>query len=337
MSRSRRTLTALATLVIAGAGLAACTPSAPASAPSPSATIAAAGPSTYPLTIDNCGTEVTFASAPERVLAIKSTSIEMMLALGVEDRIVGTAFSDGPVAAEWADAAADLPVISEKVPGQEATLDLEPDLIFAGWESNLSAEGAGDRETLASLGVNTYVAPAACQGEGYQPNPLTFDDVFAEIGQAGTIFDVQDRAAELIADQRARLDAVTPDDREPTALWYSSGSDTPFVGAGTGAPEMIMSAVGLQNIAAEISEPWSSLSWEAVVDANPDVIVLVDSAWGSTEKKIGVLESNPATAALPAVAEGRYLVVPFPAGEAGVRNVEAVESLAAQLAELDLP
>ncbi|WP_235201305.1 hypothetical protein [Microbacterium sp. CH12i] len=144
--------------------------------------------SAYPLTLDNCGTRVTFDSAPERVLAIKSTSIEMMLALGLEDRMIGTAFSDGSLAEAWASRGAEIPVISDKVPGQEATLDLEPDLVYAGWESNVTADGAGDRATLASLGVNTLVSPAACQEPGYQPDPLTFDDVFAEIEQVGAIF-----------------------------------------------------------------------------------------------------------------------------------------------------
>ncbi|WP_235201297.1 ABC transporter substrate-binding protein [Microbacterium sp. CH12i] len=104
-----------------------------------------------------------------------------------------------------------------------------------------------------------------------------------------------------------------------------------------GAPQMMMDAAGLTNIAADVDETWSSLSWEVIVDANPDVIVLVDSAWSSAEKKIGMLEANPATAQLPAVLNGRYLIVPFPAGEAGVRNVEAVESLLTQLEAIDLP
>ena len=290
----------------------------------------------YPVTVDNCGTEVTFNSAPERVLAIKSSSIEMMLALGLKNRMIGTAFPDGEYAEEWAARGSDIPLISEKVPGQEATLNLEPDLVYAGWESNVTADGAGDRETLAALGVNTFVSPSACQEPGYQPDPLTFDDVFAEIEQVGAIFDAQDAAADLVDDMQDRLDAVTPDDRGLTALWFSSGSDTPFIGAGIGAPQMMMDAAGLTNIAEDVAETWSSLSWEVVVDANPDVIVLIDSAWGSTEKKIGVLEANPATANLPAVVNSRYLVVPVPAGEAGVRNVEAVESLLAQLEEISL-
>lgn len=328
-----RALTASAVLFVV-LGVSGCAAGSPSTASENDA-----GPvdgSAYPLTVDNCGTEVTFEEAPERVLAIKSTSIEMMLALGLEDRLIGTAFSDGPLAEGWAAAADGIPVVSEKVPGQEATLALEPDLVYAGWESNVTADGAGDREILATLGINTYVSPSACQEPDYQPNSLGFDDVFADVEEMGNIFDVPEQAAALVHDMQDRLDAVTPDDRGLSALWFSSGSDTPFVGAGIGAPQMMMDAAGLTNIAGDVDETWSSLSWEAVVDANPDVIVLIDSAWGSTEKKIGVLESNPATAALPAVQNGRYLVLPFPTAEAGVRNVEAVELLVSQLEDIDL-
>src|SRR5690606_31905807 len=104
----------------------------------------------------------------------------------------------------------------------EATLDLEPDLVYAGWESNVTAEGAGDRSALAALGVNTYVSPAACQEPGYQPKALTFDDVFAEIEEVGAVFDASDAAQDLIDEQRARVDALTPDDRGLSALWFSS-------------------------------------------------------------------------------------------------------------------
>jgi iron complex transport system substrate-binding protein len=294
----------------------------------------AASSADHPLTIDNCGTEVTIETAPERVVTIKSSTLELLLALGLEDRIVGTAFSDGPVPDEYADAASDLEVLSDKVPSQEVTLAAEPDLVFAGWESNLTAEGAGDRATLEKLGVASYVAPAACKGAGYMPNPLTFDEVFREFEEAGAIFGVPDAAADLVAEQRAELDAIEPSNAGLTALWYSSGDDTPYVGAGIGAPQMIMDAAGLENVAADVEDTWTSMGWEAIVAANPDVIVLVDAAWNTAEQKIAHLESNPATAALPAVQEGRYLVVDFPATEAGVRNVGAVASLVDQLGAL---
>jgi iron complex transport system substrate-binding protein len=85
---------------------------------------------------------------------------------------------------------------------------------------------------------------------------------------------------------------------------------------------------------ASVDEGWISSSWEAVVDANPDVIVLVDATWNSAEQKKKLLVENPITSKLDAVINQRYLIVPFPAAEAGVRNVGATADMAAQLAGL---
>jgi iron complex transport system substrate-binding protein len=328
--RSVLPLLAAASLVLAGCG----GPAPAGSVPGGSAAAGSAPASGFPFTVDNCGTKVTFTAPPERAVTIKSTSTELLLALGLGDRIVGTAFADGRVPEQWQQ---DIPVISEQLPAQEPVLALEPDFVFAGWESNFSADGAGEREALGKLGINTYVSPAACQQPGYRPAPLTFENIFASIREIGRIFDADAAAAQLVNEQREQLDAIEPHGKELSALWYSSGSDTPFIGGGSGAPQLVMEAAGLRNVAADVDQAWSPLSWEVVAERNPDVIVLVDSSWGSTEKKIGVLEAHPVISQLDAVKEGRYLVVPFAASEAGVRSVETVQSLVDQLAELDQP
>ena len=328
--RSVLPLLAAASLVLAGCG----GPAPAGSVPGGSAAAGSAPASGFPFTVDNCGTKVTFTAPPERAVTIKSTSTELLLALGLGDRIVGTAFADGRVPEQWQQ---DIPVISEQLPAQEPVLALEPDFVFAGWESNFSADGAGEREALGKLGINTYVSPAACQQPGYRPAPLTFENIFASIREIGRIFDADAAAAQLVNEQREQLDAIEPHGKELSALWYSSGSDTPFIGGGSGAPQLVMEAAGLRNVAADVDQAWSPLSWEVVAERNPDVIVLVDSSWGSTEKKIGVLEAHPVISQLDAAKEGRYLVVPFAASEAGVRSVETVQSLVDQLAELDQP
>ncbi|MCK6210638.1 putative F420-0 ABC transporter substrate-binding protein [Georgenia sp. EYE_87] len=303
----------------------------------PSSSAASASPAgAFPLAVSSCGVDATLEEPPERIVTIKSSATEMVLALGAGDRLVGTAFADGDVPAELAPAAADVPVLAEKNPAQEAVLELEPDLVYAGWESNLSADGAGERQTYQDLGVATYVSPSACKGAEHRPERLTFDLVLEEITEVGRMLGEDEAAAELVAAQRAELDAVVPSGAGLTALWYSSGEDVPYVGAGIGAPQMIMDAVGLENVAAGVQDTWTSLGWEAVAEANPDVVVLVDAAWNTAEHKKEALERNPVTATLPAVQEERYLVVPFPATEAGMRNVPAVTDLAAQLAELEV-
>ncbi|MCK8475714.1 putative F420-0 ABC transporter substrate-binding protein [Microbacterium aurugineum] len=297
----------------------------------PAAPAAAADPK--PLVLDNCGTEVSAEAAPRRILTIKSSTLELALALGAGDRIIGSAFSDGPLPDDLAASAEGIDVVSDKVPSKEAVLELEPDLVFAGWESNFSVDGAGERADLHKLGITTYVAPAACKAPGYMPDPLTFDAVFDGFAEAGELLGEQDAASALIAEQRAALDEIAPDDRGLTALWYSSGTDQPFVGAGIGAPQMIMSAAGLDNVFADVHDTWTSSSWELIAEADPDVIVLVDAAWNTAESKIALLTSNPVTSELDAVQNQRFVIVDFPATEAGIRNVDAVESIVTQLGE----
>lgn len=309
--------------------LTACWSSVADDGPSEGSSPAVAG---FPVTVSSCGTQTTLDAPPERIVTIKSSATELVLALGAGDRVVGTAFSDGPLP----DGVTAPPVLAERNPSRESVLDLAPDLVYAGWESNLSDEGAGERSGYEELGISTFVSPSACQDPAHQPDPLTFDDVFAEIEEVGRVLGTVDAADALVAEQRAALAAVTPTGEGRSAVWYSSGSDTPFVGAGIGAPQMIMAAAGLTNIAADVADTWTSLSWEAVADRSPDVIVLVDSAWNTAENKIEVLESNPVTAALPAVQEQRYLTVPFAATEAGVRNVAAVADLTRQVTDLGL-
>jgi proposed F420-0 ABC transporter, periplasmic F420-0 binding protein len=313
---------ALVPAVLLLAGCAA--PAAPASTPD----------APEPLTLSNCGFEVSFDAPPERVVTIKSTSTELLLALGLGDRIVGTAFQDGPVPDEWAADAAGLPVLAERMPSQEVVYDAEPDLVFSGWESAFSAEGAGERDDLAALGVATYVQPAACQSSG-QPQKLDFEELFREVEEVARIFDVD--ATALLDAQRAELEAIDPLDGGLTALWWSSGTDTPYVGAGIGAPQLVLETAGLANIAGDVDATWSPFNWESVLDADPDVLVLVDATWNSAQKKIDYLTSNPATATLSAVVHERFVILPFPATEAGVRTVSAVTSLVEQVRGLDLP
>ena len=329
MTRSIRSRSAaLAAVVIGALLLAGC--SAASAEPAAPSSSAAAG---KPVVIQNCDTKVTFATAPQRVVSIKSTSTEILLALGLGDRIVGTAYQDGPVPAKWKTQAEGLHKISDFMPSEEALLALEPDLVYSGWESAFSADQAGTRSELAGLGVGSYVQPAACRTTG-APAKLTFSDIFGELRQVAAIFRVS--ATKLVAQQKAELATVTKNTKGLTALWYSSGTDTPYVGAGTGAPELVMETAGLKNVAGDVKETWASLGWESIVADDPDVIILIDASWNTAASKIQSLETNPATENLKAVKNHRFITLPFPASEAGVRTVDAAVSVQKQLKALGL-
>ncbi|WP_413316531.1 ABC transporter substrate-binding protein [Agrococcus sp. 1P02AA] len=315
-----RRLAALA-VTLGALALAGCAPSGVQPVGEPSGQ-PSAGAAVVPVGIDDCGIEVPPLAEPaERIVAIKSTAAELVVALGLGDALVSTAFLDGPL--EGADA----PTI-EGMPSREAVLDLDPDAVVAGWESAFAPEAVGDRAQLHALGVQTWVSPAACWSTDVPP--LTWDALLTELRDAGAALGVPEAGAALADEQRAALEAIEPVSDEgagaaPTALWYSSGEDAPYVGAGSGAPQLVLDAAGLTNVAAEVDETWTTMSWEALASSDPDVIVLVDAPWHTAASKIDRLRANPATAQLEAVQAERFVTIPFPMAEAGVGSVEAVQ------------
>mgnify|MGYP003783488971 CR=1 FL=1 len=79
-----------------------------------------AEPTQYPLTIRNCGVDVTFAKAPQRAVAIGQSSTEILLSLGLADRIVGTAVWFGPVLQQYEAVNAKIPRLADNDPSSYA-------------------------------------------------------------------------------------------------------------------------------------------------------------------------------------------------------------------------
>ncbi len=188
----------------------------------------AMGPTTYPLTIDNCGTEVTFEHAPEKVLIMNGTSVaevESFIALGIEDHILansqmyGVSDIDGMLEQIMAIPNGGLTLNDSYDVPKEQVLALQPDLVVSTWSGGFSSEmGFATRAELAEAGINSFVTPVNCAYGMSDPRPedvtkneeQTYEASFELLEQLGLIFDVQDKAAEVIADARATIDAIEP-------------------------------------------------------------------------------------------------------------------------------
>ena len=119
--------------------------------------------------------------------------------------------------------------------------------------------------------------------------------------RSASIFDV-DAAAELIATQQAALDAIEPDDRGPHRALVLLGRRHPVRRAPASARRSsCIDAAGSTNIAADVEDTWTSLGWEAIVDADPDVIVLIDADWNTAAEQDRPARVEPRDGALPAV------------------------------------
>jgi iron complex transport system substrate-binding protein len=305
---------------------------------------AAASPSggDFPATVESCGRDTTVDAAPERAVTMNQGATEVMLALGLEDRMVGTAYLDDAVAAPWADAYASVPVLSKEYPDTETLLEAEPDFVYGSYASAFDGDAAGPPDDLADLGIASYLSPFSC-GEGNESasvgaDGVTFDDVWGELRAVGTLFGVGDEAERLIADQRAALedDAVRSAGDGLLVFWFDSGDATPYAGAGDGAPQLLIDAVGATNVFAAEPGNWFDASWEPVLEADPDVIVLAEASWSTAQEEIDYLANDPALRDLTAVREKRFVALPFSETTPGVRNADAAVSLAEQITALGL-
>ncbi|MGK5674661.1 ABC transporter substrate-binding protein [Micromonospora sp. URMC 106] len=288
------------------------------------------------VTLTNCGTPLGVVGPPRRAVTLNQPATEIMLALGLADRLAGTAYLDDAILPEHAAAYASVPVLSEEYPGKETLLEAAPDFVYASFHSAFGDEGVGDRAALAALGIGTYLSPAGCPGQ-HRPGRLTVEDVFAEIRDIAAVFGVPERAEKLVADHRARIAAAAASlggARDVSLLWWDARTDAPSVGACCGGPNMIMSAVGVGNAFGDLTGAWADTSWESVIARNPDAIVLVDATWDPAAAKKAFLARHATLRDLPAVAGQRFVVVPFSSTTAGVRAVLGIEALAAGVARL---
>lgn len=290
-----------------------------------------------PLTIQSCGIEYTFEKAPARAITLNQQATEVMLALGLEGAMVGTAYMDDEIPAQWKNAYDTVPVLAEKYPAAEVVLANEPDFLFAGFGSAFSEDNLGSAQKWHDLEIGTYLVDASC-GEAHPKNvPLTIEPILKDIEVIGQVFSVEDRAEKLISETKARIDAVqaNPAGAARSAFIFDSGDETPYSIGCCGGPALLAKTAGLNSISDDVEGTWIDLAWERVVEADPDIILLIEADWSTAAQKRAYMENDPVLSELTAVKEGRFVTVPFSETLLGMRFADGVENLNAQLAELE--
>ncbi len=284
----------------------------------------------YPVTVDNCGVEVTLDRPPTRAVGYFQQSAELMLALGLQDSVVATVYPDNPPLPRYAQAYQAIPELSAKDASFEQIVALAPDFVYGGYSSAFDESAGRSRAAFDNAGITSYLNPEYCATA-----PIVMDDVYTEVHTVATLFGVPERADDLVTDMRAsvavatdRVGAVTP----LRAFVYDSGEDTAFTAGGQGIGNQIMKLAGAQNIFGDVPETFADVSWEQVVERAPEVIVIYDYfGTPSVAEKKAFLRSRPELAAVPAIRDDRFAVLTLQDAVLGVRAPYAVESLGAQI------
>lgn len=285
----------------------------------------------FPVTVKSCNRDVTFDAPPARAIANDVNLIEMMLALGLRDRMVGYTGVSGwkTLDPELREGIAELPELSAKYPSREVLAGAEPDFFFAGWNYGMTVGGEVTPETLEPLGIKTYELTESCIFVGPKAKS-SMDDMYNDLLNLGLIFGVEDRAKALVDGYKAKLAEITAkvDRSNPLRVFvYDSGEETPFTAGAYAIPTALIEAAGGRNIMDDLDKSWATVAWEPVVERNPEVIVIVNYGDVTAEQKIAFLEANPAFANVDAVKNDRYVVLEYVEATPGPRNIRAVEKL----------
>ncbi|WP_299923314.1 ABC transporter substrate-binding protein [uncultured Pelagimonas sp.] len=283
-------------------------------------------------TVTSCDREVNFDTVPKAAVSNDVNLTEMMLVLGLADKMVGyTGISGWKTLDEEMRAGVEaLPELSAKYPSKEVLVGADADFFFAGWNYGMKVGGEVTPETLAPFGINVYELTESCIHIGEKPK-VSMDDMYTDILNLGKIFGVEAKAQELVAGYKAELTAFSASltTGDPLRVFvYDSGEDTPFTAGRYAMPTALIEAAGGRNIMDDFEKSWATVTWEEVVERNPEVVVIVNYGNVTAEEKRAFMMNNPAFADMDAVKNDRFVVLEYVEATPGPRNIKAVQKLA---------
>ena len=241
----------------------------------------------FPVTIDTPAGDVTIEERPERIVSLSPSATEILFAIGAGDQVVAAdAFSNYPEDAPTTD-------LSGFEPNVEAIIGYDPDLVVVANDIN---------ELVASL--NALDVPVVVN-----PAPNDVESGYDGMAALGLATGHGDEAAEAVAQMRAAMDeafAAAPKDlgirvyHELDETFFSASSHS-FIGS-------VYTAMGAVNIADEADTDqtgFPQLTEEAIIEANPQVIVITDQVSYTAED----VENRPGWSGIDAVNNGHIVTV----------------------------
>ena len=283
-------------------------------------------------TVESCNRTVSFDAPPKRAISNDVNLTEMMLVLGLADHMVGYTGISGwkTLDEEMRANVKQLPELSSKYPTKEVIVGANADFFFAGWNYGMKVGGEVTPETLKPFGVKVYELTESCT-HIMKKGKASIDDMYADLINLGSIFNVEDRAKNLVNNYKAELKLFKDDleTGEPVrAFVYDSGEDTPFTAGLYAMPTALIEAAGGVNVMNGFEKSWGTVTWEEVVAQNPEVIVIVNYGSVTAEQKRSFMMSNPAFANIEAVKNDRFVTLEYVEATPGPRNIKAIKTLA---------
>ncbi|PWM61609.1 MAG: Fe3+-hydroxamate ABC transporter [Subdoligranulum variabile] len=298
-------LAAALALSLGACGAAAPTEMGPAgSVTAPAQTAEAAAPAAestaeetvYPVTLtDQAGREVTIESEPETLVSGYYISTSLMIALDLDEKLVGIeAKADTrPIYGLSAPALLDLPSVgTAKEFDLEGCAALEPDLVILPLKLQDAAA------SLEELGITALVV-----------NPEDQELLNEAATLIGTATNTQARARELLdfsAAQQERL-AQTLADAGTPSVYLAGNSDFLSTAGGAMYQSDLIRMAGGVNVAADVTDTyWVQTSYEQILAWDPDYMILASDAAYTVDDVL----NDPNLAGCTAVKNGHVYQIP---------------------------
>ena len=290
-----------------------------------------------PVTIKNGLRTVTVNAVPQRAVVLGYNSVAILCALGVEKNIAGYAPLSSPITdamPAYRETIRTLPILAnlaEGHPKTESVLAENPDLVYAP-EMYFSSTGIGTPEDYEKYNIPTYMCN--CFSAKYRESkPKTLEDLYDEIRHMGSIFRVEKKAEEVVASLKKREEAVkkaVPNAAPPSVFVFSGGKSSVRTTGNKSIESYIIKTAGGHNIFEDIDGGMlGRTSWEAVIDRNPEVIIIHTGTVISDAKTgIELLKSKKELSEISAIKNNRFFAIPFTKVAAGLENLDYLEDLA---------
>ena len=281
--------------------------------------------------VQSCNRTVTFDTVPQKAISNDVNLTEMMLVLGLSKRMVGYTGISGwkTLDEEMRKGVKELPELSKKYPSKEVLIGADADFFFAGWNYGMKVGGPVTPDTLKPFGIKVYELTESCT-HIMKKNKASIDDMYNDLLNLGRIFKVEDKSNSIVDGYRKELSALTKDIqiKNPLKVFvYDSGKDTPFTAGLFAMPTALIEAAGGKNIMDNFKKSWGTVTWEEVIDKNPEVIVIVNYGNVTAEQKREFMMTNPAFKNIDAVKNDRFVTLEYVEATPGPRNIKAIKKL----------
>lgn len=307
------------------AGLTACGGKETPTEPEAPETDTPAETSAFPFTLKtHMDMEVTFDHVPEKVIACNPNAGDQLMALGLGDKIIATAYNNSQVAPQYREEYEAIPAVAESYIPLETILDLEPDFCY-GRSSSFSEKNNTTHDTLSGYGIMSLSSI-----EGYTVG-ADIDVVYQDFYNLGRIFQVEDKAEEIVNGMKekvAAVEAAVADEDVVNVLVYDMATEDGVYTCGDNFTSKLISHAGGKNIFSDMEKTWASVSLEEIVERAPDVIIVNDYGSIPLETKMAELKENPALATVPAIANDNIISVTLVECFASSMTADTVEKFA---------